>query len=268
MAIISAIQTQKRKGRYNIYLDGRYEFAVSEDILVKYCLHKGQELNEKQITAIKNDEQIAKAYNKALDYLSYQLRTEKEIITYLTKHQFNSFEIENTIQKLKSQNLINDLQYAKSYVRTMMRTSDKGPQIISQKLYQKGVTKNDITEALAQFSFSLQITHATKIAQKYAHQYRHDAFKNQLNKIKRTLLSKGFTYDIINEAMKKLNLKKDEINEYEQLRSLGNKLLSRYHHLPLNKCLQKVKISLYHKGFNFDDINHFITIIKNKNEKE
>ena len=35
---ITAIATQKKAGRFNIYLDGKYAFSVSEDVLIKYRL--------------------------------------------------------------------------------------------------------------------------------------------------------------------------------------------------------------------------------------
>ena len=49
MAKISKIEAQKRKGRYNIYLDGKYAFPVAESVLIQFRLMKGTELDEKQI---------------------------------------------------------------------------------------------------------------------------------------------------------------------------------------------------------------------------
>ena len=52
MAKISKIEAQKRKGRYNIYLDGKYAFPVAESVLIQFRLMKGTELDEKQIAAV------------------------------------------------------------------------------------------------------------------------------------------------------------------------------------------------------------------------
>ncbi|MDD6865190.1 MAG: recombination regulator RecX, partial [Lactobacillus sp.] len=64
MAKISKIEAQKRPGRYNIYLDGKYAFSVAESVLIKYRLMKGMELDQSQLKAMTNDDEIAKAYNK------------------------------------------------------------------------------------------------------------------------------------------------------------------------------------------------------------
>jgi hypothetical protein len=33
---ITKIEAQQRAGRYNIYVNGRYAFPVSEDVLIRY----------------------------------------------------------------------------------------------------------------------------------------------------------------------------------------------------------------------------------------
>ena len=53
--------------------------------MIKYRLAKGLELDEEMIEHLQQADLLSKAYNKALDHLSYQLRTKKEIKIYLTK---------------------------------------------------------------------------------------------------------------------------------------------------------------------------------------
>lgn len=255
---ITAIQAQKHKGRYNIFIDGQYRFPVSEEVLIQFRLHKDQEITNDQIQAITDADSISKAYNKALDYLSYQLRTEKEIIQYLQKHEFTDLQIEPVLQRLRNQGYINDLEYAKSYVRTIAKTSDKGPTVITQNLRKKGVLENDIETALEEFSFEDQLQNTIKIAQKLARKYHREAFKTLIQKIKNGLFVKGFSSEIITETINQLNLEKNESQEKEQLQLQGIKILHRYQKLPLAQRNQKIKMALYRKGFSMDDINQFI----------
>ena len=53
--------------------------------MIKYRLAKGLELDKEMIEHLQQADLLSKAYNKALDHLSYQLRTKKEIKIYLTK---------------------------------------------------------------------------------------------------------------------------------------------------------------------------------------
>ena len=127
---ITMIQTQKKAGRFNIYINDKYAFPVSESVLIKYRLHKGQELDENLIEEIKLADDISKGYNAALNYLSYQLRTRKEVEDKLHSLDIHEDYIPEIINKLIDLDLINDKTYAESYVRTMMNTSDKGPKVI------------------------------------------------------------------------------------------------------------------------------------------
>ena len=152
MAKISKIEAQKRKGRYNIYLDGKYAFPVAESVLIQFRLMKGTELDEKQIAAIATADQQAKAYSRMLDYLSYQMRTESDIIKKLKEIDTPEEFVEPILKKLRGQQLIDDHAYAASYVRTMINTDLKGPGVIRQHLRQKGIGENDIDDALTQFT--------------------------------------------------------------------------------------------------------------------
>ena len=130
MAKISKIEAQKRKGRYNIYLDGKYAFPVAESVLIQFRLMKGTELDEKQIAAIATADQQAKAYSRMLDYLSYQMRTESDIVKKLKEIDTPEEFVEPILKKLRGQQLIDDRAYAPA--KTIGFTSSKPSIALSQ----------------------------------------------------------------------------------------------------------------------------------------
>ena len=178
------IQTQKKAGRFNIYINDKYAFPVSESVLIKYRLHKGQELDENLIEEIKLADDISKGYNAALNYLSYQLRTRKEVEDKLRSLDIHEDYIPEIINKLIDLDLINDKNYAESYVRTMMNTSDKGPKVIKLNLLKKGVDDNIAEDALMLYTDKLQVEKGVALAEKLANRYSHDSYRNKQNKIK------------------------------------------------------------------------------------
>ena len=101
MEKISKIEAQKRPGRYNIYLDGKYAFSVAESVLIKYRLMKGMELDQTQLAQISNDDEIARTYNKMLDYLAHQLRTEHDVYEKMRQLKTPAEDIEPVMQKLR-----------------------------------------------------------------------------------------------------------------------------------------------------------------------
>ena len=142
MAKISKIEAQKRQGRYNVYLDGHYAFPVAESVLVKFRLMRGVELDKDQVEAITTADQQARAYGKILDYLSYQMRSESEVLKKLRDLETPAEFVGPIMAKLRDQHLVDDQQYARSYVRTMMTTTLKGPGVIRQQLRLKKVGEN------------------------------------------------------------------------------------------------------------------------------
>ncbi|MBU3851528.1 MAG: recombination regulator RecX [Candidatus Paralactobacillus gallistercoris] len=265
MAIITKITAQKRKGRYNIFLDNQYAFAVGENILIRYGLFKGQEVDAQLQKQLQQAEQQDKAYNLALNYLSRQLRTVYEVMTYLHQHDVTHDVACAVVKRLCEQHYLNDQNYADSFVRTMYHTSDKGPYIIQRKLKQKHVADAVIAQALLQFDESRQLLNATTSVNKLAQHYRHDAFKTQQRKIYQALINKGYSSDIVKQAIAQADLQVDAEQQQQLLIQTGTKLLRRYQALDPKTRHQKILRALYQKGFSFDDAQAFLATYDHEN---
>ena len=80
MPVITKITQQKRDSeRYKIFLDETYAFSVHESVLVKFGLTKGMQLDEWSMDEMTYEDQIEKAFNRALHYLSFRMRSEFEV---------------------------------------------------------------------------------------------------------------------------------------------------------------------------------------------
>lgn len=259
---ITSIAVQKKAGRFNVFLDGHYAFPVSENTLIKYRLAKGMEISDNLIEVLKKEDQYQKAYNKALDYLSYQLRTVKELEIYLKKLEISDYDIERVIVTLTEARYLDDLNYAKSYVRTSAKTTDKGPVVITQKLKQKGVASDLIETALLEFNFEQQVANALKVAQKTVAKNHKLSFQALKNKLYQTLLAKGYPTQVSESALTELDLELDEDSEWETLVTQGEKLWPRYQHLVEPKRSLKLKQALYRKGFSLSLIDEYLATLE------
>lgn len=85
MPRISNITKQKKKERFNIFLDGRFSFSVSNYSLLKYNLKVDKTLNNDEIDLITAKEEIGKFTDLAIKFLSIRPRSEKEVRKYLVK---------------------------------------------------------------------------------------------------------------------------------------------------------------------------------------
>lgn len=259
MKKITKIEAQKRKGRYNVYLDDQYAFPVAESVLIKYRLMKGMELNQAQIAQITTDDEIAKAYGRMLDYLSHQLRTEKEVIQKLHEIETPEEFVEPILQKLREERLLDDHNYAMSYVRTVMNTELKGPHVIRQKLRMKGIGELDIDAALEQFTEAKQLENATKLAQKLFKRYRSQPTRRQEEKVRQGLMTNGYRAESFNQIQETVEPVADAEQQAELLDRQAKKLLRRYQKYQGYERQMKLKQALYRKGFDFDAINDWVT---------
>lgn len=256
MAKITKISTQKRKGRYNIFLDGHYAWAVTEDVLIKYHLAKGQELDPAIIQQIQETEQYFQAYNQALNYLSYQLRSVAEVREHLQTLEYDNALIQQVIAQLSQQQYLNDQQYADSFVRTAIKISLDGPGKITRKLQRKKVAAVQIQQSLTLFTPALMEQNAVKLAQKVQKQARNQSYQAILQKIKKRLQTAGYPVTIVTQALAQLDLQPDLKHEQQLLAQTGQKLWRRYQKQTNGR--QKLYAALARRGFNSGEISNFL----------
>lgn len=69
MPVITRIGRQKNNNeRYNLYLDEKYAFSLDEAVLIKYQLSKGKVIEEFTLDEIVFDDEVRKAFNKAINF--------------------------------------------------------------------------------------------------------------------------------------------------------------------------------------------------------
>lgn len=257
MAKVTKVEAQKKPGRYNVYLDGEYAFSLTEKVIARFRILKGTTVDENLKAQLLAEDGVAQAYAKALNYLSYQMRTIKEVYTKLQSCKFDEQTITTVMEELQQQNLLNDQQYADSFVRDQSELYKKGPAVIRQKLVAKGISVDKITEALAQFQPDQVKTNGLVIGQKLVSHYQHESAKNKIQKVRQQLFAKGFTTNQIQPIIEQLDFE-DEDNEIENLRREAEKVWHRNRKLTEAKRVLKTKQTLYSKGYKWDAIEQAI----------
>ncbi|MEH7417774.1 recombination regulator RecX [Neobacillus drentensis] len=265
MAIITKITTQqKNQDRFNVFMDygkgkgEEFAFSIDSDVLIKYQIKKGMELDDFSFLEIQYQDDIRKAYNLAINYLARRMRSEKEIVDYLVKKEVDEPIINEVIHKLSTQHYINDQEFAVAYVRTQVNTTDKGPNVIKMDLKEKGIAEAILLLALEEFPLELQIEKAMKISVKFNQKNAMVSFKVQKQKLEQLLLRKGYSYEVINIAVNEAEVPKEVDEEMEAVRFQGEKVHRKYSHLNAFEYQQKIKQALYRKGFSMDLIERFI----------
>lgn len=250
---------KKLKGpSYSLKTESGLNIKVSEDSLVKHRLLKGEEITETLLETIRKEAELDIGYQLALSYVSFQLRSEKELKDHLRRKEISDEGIDYVIHKLQGLDLLDDRGFAMSYVRTALRTTDKGPGPVRQHLLKKGVPKEIIDEAMVLFDDVEQKETAMKLAEKGIRSYRTKSHQETVNKIRQLLFTKGFKTEVIEEVMAELPLEKDDDEEWEKLVNEGDKLWRRHRGLEGYKRRQKIQQALYRKGHKMEEIHRYL----------
>ncbi|MFD1020615.1 recombination regulator RecX [Thalassobacillus hwangdonensis] len=264
MPKIAKITTQKKKkNRYNIFLENaggeKYGFSVDEDILVNYHLHKGMDLDAETIEQLVERDTVHKSFTLAINYLSYRMRSEKEIRKYLDDKEVEPEQIDEVVDRLYEQKLLDDMEFAKALVRTRINTSSKGPFMVKKDLIEKGVAASTAEEALTFYTFDKQYEKAMKFAEKKMRHGGRKSYRQQIQNLQQTLMQKGFKNDVIQEVVANLESDQGEDEEWQAVVYQGEKILQKYARKAEGYELKhKVKGALYRKGFDFDAIDRFL----------
>lgn len=259
MSVITKITVQqKNKDRYNIFLDGQYAFSVDEDVLIKFNLKKGLELDEFTLMEIHYQDDIRKAYNRAIQYLTRKMRSEHEVRTHLLEKEVEDPVIQEVIHKLYDYKFLNDEEYALAFVRTQMNTTDKGIEVIARDLKTRGVHAAIIEKALKEYPLDRQVEKAKELWEKVMKKGSRDSERILKQKAEQHLLRKGFPFDVISLAIEQAEADKDENEEWLALTFQGEKAHRKYAKFEGFEYEQKMKQALYRKGFSLEMIEQFL----------
>lgn len=135
---------------YVVHIDGAAAFDVSDTVLVKYGLRVNDTLDEDRIAAIKAAELEKEAQSTALNYVSYRPRSSREVFEHLTRKRFSKELAESVVGHFQSVSLINNLEFARMYVRDKIRRKPTGTALLRRVLAAKGIPSPIIEQVLSE----------------------------------------------------------------------------------------------------------------------
>lgn len=197
---VTALKKQKRNSqRINIYLDGEFAFGLSR--YAAAWLQIGQELSPEKIQELQDVDAQEVAYQRALNFISYRPRSEKEVRQNLQKHNTPEETITEVIARLHKSGLVNDLQFAKAWVENRSTFRPRGRRALAVELRQKGITNEAVDEALRDIDEDNLAYHAAlKQSRRYAG-LEWQAFRQKMSAF---LARRGFSYEVAKSVIEKV----------------------------------------------------------------
>jgi regulatory protein len=199
---ITKIEAQKRRPhRYSVFIDDKFAFGLDDEVVAKFELKKGQDVNEPTLKKILLRESENKAKETALRFLSFRRRTEKEIKDKLKQKGFDENILKRTVEKLKEYDLINDLEFATAWVKERLEYKPRGKKLLRQELWKKGIKKEIIDQALNE-SCQNEDKSVLDLLEKIKSRYKNLEPQVARRRMYGFLLRRGFSYETVKTVMK------------------------------------------------------------------
>ena len=209
---ITALQAQKRNPqRVSVYLDGEFAFGLAR--ITAAWLSVGQLIDEVKIRELQAADEEEVAYQKALHFLSYRPRSENEVRGNLRKHNFSDEVILDVIDRLRRSHLVNDLEFARSWVENRSDFRPRGRQTLKLELRQKGIADEVIEDVLDNLD---EDALAYQAALKQSGKYNQLEWLDFRQKMGAFLARRGFHYGIAGPILKKVWAEMQSSHETEK----------------------------------------------------
>ncbi len=209
MSKITSVEPQKKNPkRFSIFLDGEFAFGADEDLVVDKRLVVGKIIEKDQLDKLLFEAEVGKLMERMYRLFSIRQRSEREVRNYFRikrKEEVSDLAIELLIEKLKQKGLINDLEFAKSWVMARRKSKQKGIKALKAELFQKGIAREIVEEVVSGQGTGDSEEELAKIAlEKKMRVWQNLPPMKLKKKAYEFLMRRGFEYEVVRSIVEKV----------------------------------------------------------------
>ena len=196
---VTALVAQKKNpDRVSVYLDGKFAFGLAAIEAVR--LRRGQVLTDADVKRLHAADDVEKAREKALRFLSNRPRSEWEVRQNLLKAGYGDETIDRVLERLRGVGLVDDAAFVRYWIDNRAQFKPKGDVALRQELRRKGVDRDAIDAGLEE-SEHAEDKAAIQAAVAKADRYRGLPRQEFAQKLGAYLARRGFDYETVREAV-------------------------------------------------------------------
>ncbi len=202
MPLITDIKEQvKNPNKVSVFLDGTYVFSLTLNQLAEHKeVRINLNLDSEQVKTLKKLSSLTNVYLNLLNLIYSRPRSEKELRDKLRLKKLEDEEVEELISRLKTENHINDLEFALWWARNRKNSKPISTLKLKAELAQKGISNELVNQALEQeFTSEDELTSLKNLVLKKRSKYP------EQDKLIAHLASKGFKYGNIKDILNNLD---------------------------------------------------------------
>jgi regulatory protein len=159
--VVTGVEPQAKTRRHlgarvNVFVNDRFSFALDAALAARRGVRPGVLLDATQLAELLREDGAAKAYARALHFLSYRARSSAEVRARLERDEWPPEVIDGVLRRLQEEKLLDDAQFAQMWIENRSLFRPRGAGMLRQELRQKGVEKSSIEAALPEADAELE----------------------------------------------------------------------------------------------------------------
>src|SRR5215213_36813 len=152
MSLITALEKQKRRPRFDLYLEGAFAFTLRPELILASGLSVGTELSHERQRWLYDEEQRLGAIEAALRLLAMSPRSEKELRDRLKRRGFKRAAVDAAMTRVGEMGYVNDEAYAKFFVEARQASTPRSKRALAFELSRKGVDRETAASSVEEVS--------------------------------------------------------------------------------------------------------------------
>jgi regulatory protein len=128
---------RESRGKARVFVDGELWAEIDAGVAVERGVREGAALSHEELDEARIAGERALAMDRALNFLGYRARSEKEVRDRLGRYGYGEETVEGVIERLKELGYLDDEDFARFVAREEARRY--GPRRVSAELRKRGV---------------------------------------------------------------------------------------------------------------------------------
>jgi regulatory protein len=187
---------RERRGRARIFVDGEFWADIDAGVAAERGLREGVALGLEELDEARVAGDRALAMSRALNYLGYRARSEKEVSDRLRRYGHGEETVRGVIERLEDLGYLDDEDFARLVTRQKARRY--GPRRISAELRRSGVDAELAAEVVdEEFGGRSEMEEARSVA---AQRYNRGGSDADARRVYGLLVRRGYSSEVCAEV--------------------------------------------------------------------
>ena len=231
--------------RYHLLIDNK-KHIIYDDVLLAFNLYKPCNITKDNYQKLIDKNSFYEGYYKALKYVSFKMRSEKEVYQKLISLNIAKKEIDNIINKLKADGYVDNIKYTHAFILDQINLTNNGPKKIALELKKRGISDTIIDKEMETIEDTVFIDNASKYIDKKVKINKSGSLEKLKLKLKNDLYNLGYLEKHFTEYLNSINIDEDKNYDKDKLK-IEKRLSRKYQGEELELRVKKALYSLGYK---------------------